>query len=523
MAKENEKIVLDALIIREDFEIEAPEKIPQSDNKTTLSIQDLELNSFFFSALRKPDFQRETNEWDSEKTLQFIQSFINGDLIPSIILWKNSSNIIFVIDGSHRLSALAAWINDDYGDGKKSLDFFDNNISNDQKFAAENTRKLINEIIGPYSDYSPQNMSKASMEQKIKILNLGSLAIQIQWVRGDSSKAEESFFKINEKATPIDSTEKKLIKSRNKATGIASRAIIRSGTGHNYWSTFSDNSQKEIKKLATDIHKCLFEPNYQTPIKTLNLPVAGKVLSNQGLALVYNTVNLCNGIPLNKEKDIDDDTDGVKTIKYLKNTLKYLNRITGTHPGSLGFHPAVYFYSMRGAHKIASYYGILEFIIHLEKTNKFSEFTLVRKSFEEALLKYENLIQQIVRKHRQSTNSYKNIKEYYITIMDKLTLGIPVLELPHELKKEKIFNYLKIEDESETEDDKSQKNFSKEIKANIYFDENLKSISRCPICGGYISLSSVTIDHIIRVQDGGKGNLKNGQLVHPYCNSTLKN
>lgn len=75
-----------------------------SRNKTTLSIEDLEYDSFFFTALRKPEFQRETNEWSEEKVYSFIKSFLSGELVPAIILWKNKNGYIFVIDGAHRLS-----------------------------------------------------------------------------------------------------------------------------------------------------------------------------------------------------------------------------------------------------------------------------------------------------------------------------------------------------------------------------------------------------------------------------------
>lgn len=59
-------------------------------------------------------FERSAN---TARIIDLITSFLNKDLIPAIILWQNESNLVFVIDGSHRLSALAAWINDDYGDG----------------------------------------------------------------------------------------------------------------------------------------------------------------------------------------------------------------------------------------------------------------------------------------------------------------------------------------------------------------------------------------------------------------------
>src|SRR5687767_1213557 len=99
------KINLDALIQREDFAVQET-KNPGT-KKDTISIEDLVPNSFFFPNLRKPDFQRETSEWDGRKIVEFLESFLDGDLIPAIILWRSPSGYLFVIDGSHRLSSLA--------------------------------------------------------------------------------------------------------------------------------------------------------------------------------------------------------------------------------------------------------------------------------------------------------------------------------------------------------------------------------------------------------------------------------
>jgi len=74
------KVNLDALIPIEDFE--KVENISPGKKKETISIEDFKPDSFFFSNLRKPDFQRETNEWDEKKIAEFILSFLNGDLIP---------------------------------------------------------------------------------------------------------------------------------------------------------------------------------------------------------------------------------------------------------------------------------------------------------------------------------------------------------------------------------------------------------------------------------------------------------
>ncbi|MEV0425518.1 DUF262 domain-containing protein [Micromonospora sp. NPDC050495] len=65
--------------------------------------------SLIYNVLRKPDFQRETASWPPDKVAELVRSFLEGDLIPSVIMWRSPiSGSIFVIDGAHRLSALVA-------------------------------------------------------------------------------------------------------------------------------------------------------------------------------------------------------------------------------------------------------------------------------------------------------------------------------------------------------------------------------------------------------------------------------
>jgi hypothetical protein len=142
---------LDALIPREDFEV-IDATATDTARPTTIRITDLAPDAFFYSGLRKPDFQRETANWSPAKIQDFIHTFLNGDLIPAIIFWGAGGNN-FVIDGAHRLSALAAWVHDDYGDGKKSREFFQNYIPTEQLAAAERTRKLINSSIGTFVEH----------------------------------------------------------------------------------------------------------------------------------------------------------------------------------------------------------------------------------------------------------------------------------------------------------------------------------------------------------------------------------
>jgi hypothetical protein len=105
----------------------------------------------------------------------------------------------------------------------------------------------------------------------------------LQWVRGNANKAEDSFIRINQQAAIITPQELELLKSRRKPATIAARAIIRRGTGHKYWYSFDDKQQQQIEELATELHKMIFEPILQYPIKSLDLPAGGAVYSAPAL------------------------------------------------------------------------------------------------------------------------------------------------------------------------------------------------------------------------------------------------
>ncbi|MEX2161051.1 MAG: DUF262 domain-containing protein [Anaerolineales bacterium] len=512
------KVNLDAFIQREDFEILERQSLGQT--KSTISINDLKRTEFFYSVLRKPDFQRETSEWDIAKVAEFIESFLEGDLIPAVILWKSSSQYIFVVDGSHRLSALAAWINDDYGDKDISRIYYEGYIHPEQLKIAERARRQIEKKVGSFQIYQNAIQHPKNYDSNVttRAQRLGSLAIQLQWVEGDAGKAEASFFKINQKAQPIDKTELKVLEARKKPTGIAARAILRSGKGHKYWSRFSKQVQSEIEGLANDINSLLFNPPLESPIKTLDLPIGGKTYSAQTLPLILELIYICNR--LNPDRELDDDHDGKQTIQFLKTCKKVAERINSLHPGSLGLHPIIYFYSQTGVHKPASFYAVASLILELEQKRLFDKFTSVRKAFEEIVLEYDYLVQQIVRQFRGAPAASPHIKEFYLLLINRLGEGKSKNAVIKEILAEEKYKYLVSSSPNLPTD---QVDFSSQVKSQVFIREALKNPIKCRICGGLLHTLSITIDHEIRVRDGGKGAQENAQLAHPYCNSTYKN
>ena len=163
------KVNLDAFIKREEFSVITVSPTTLQTAPTSILISELEPDRIWLQLLRKPDFQRETASWDAKRVAELVGSFAQGDLIPAIILWKATSGNIFVIDGAHRLSALIAWVKDDYGDKEMSLEFFQNYIPIEQNRAAEKTRKLVKDLVGYYQELKAtmRNQQNSSAEKSV--------------------------------------------------------------------------------------------------------------------------------------------------------------------------------------------------------------------------------------------------------------------------------------------------------------------------------------------------------------------
>jgi 5-methylcytosine-specific restriction endonuclease McrA len=507
------KVNLDALIPREDFEFKDDSAQDISNNTDKIKLSDMEMKeNFFYPVLRKPDFQRETNEWAPSKTIGLIESFVNQDLIPAIIMWNTKGSFTFVIDGAHRLSALIAWVNDDYGDGVISRKFFES-IPEEQKKMAEKTRKMVEKKVHSYQFYkkaleAPKGIAPNIIE---KARDLTRHTLQLQWVRGNVKKAEDSFFKINQEASKINNTELKILKARNKPNGIAARAIKNRGMGHKYWSKFSDEKQTEIEKLAKDINDMFFVPPLKQPINSLELPIAGKSEGGHALPLILNFVNIANGL-IDKNEPVPDDDSGNITLEYLNKCKKISLKINSKDPSSLGLHPAVYLYSKEGNYKIVSFYAIVALILEFENnTSLQKKFIDVRSDFEKVILEYDQHISEIVRKYREGIKSYIYVKDFYLEIIQKLS---------QKQSKEELMKELIAEDRKKKL--KSSAEFSVNAKSAVVIKEAIDKALKCKICGGLIDSKSITIDHIQRKRDGGQGTEDNAQIAHPYCNTTYK-
>jgi hypothetical protein len=509
------KVNLDALIPREDFEVKT-EGIGTA-MKTNIQIAELAEGEFFYGALRKPDFQRETGEWTPPRVLGLIKSFVDGDLIPAVILWKNH-DLNFVIDGSHRLSALIAWVHDDYGDGERSQKFFGFAIPDEQVEIGERTRRLVESKFGPYRDHKEAMLrpNDFSPETKTRAYRFASIGLELQWVKaGDSAKAEESFTRINQQAAMISPQELELLKSRKKPNAIAARAIVRRGTGHKYWLRFDDARQSEIEDIAKGIHGMLFEPPLHYPLKSLQLSVGGKETAATALRMVFDLINLCVDTPSDK-----DDPTGERTVEYLRTCRRVMRLFCSNDASSLGLHPAVYLYSWTGKQSPVQFLVLAELVVDLNRTRRLDKFTDVRADFESFLVDNRTLLNQVVRKFGTKSSGTTHIAAYYRDVLDLLWGGTAPQDIAAVLMGRSRYNYLQ-PDESFIEG-ASGRGFSSQVKSGIIIRDLMPTAARCAQCGGYLPAQAISLDHKQRIEDGGSSASVNAQLMHPYCNTGYK-
>jgi hypothetical protein len=361
--------------------------------------------------------------------------------------------------------------------------------------------------------------SEPKTQRRAQVLFTRALALQ--WIQGDSSVAETSFFKINSQGTPLDETEEMLIKNRRKPIAISARAILRAGSGHKYWSAFNPQVSREIEEVAEEFHERIFKPEAREPLKTLELPLGGSVSPVDALALLVEFLGIA-GSRESGGRTIqlhEDDAVGSETVMVLKNAFHVLNRMTGNGPSSLGLHPAVYFYNERGKYSRFMFLGMTSVIQEALRNNNhqfFRTFTRVRQQFEQFLIENKSLL-GIILQNLSKGQRVPRIKLLFELLIDSLKSGNPprTEELIASMGlRGRIVDVTAVQTAATISDD---------TKSMIYVRQAIESALRCPVCGGLLDpLKSVSYDHIVPVRHGGTGDPTNAQMAHPYCNTGYK-
>lgn len=505
---------LDALIPREDFEAQLSSDDAQFSD--TVRIQELEERSFFYRALRKPDFQRESSEWDSRRVVELVKTFISGDLIPSVILWNHQGHV-FIIDGAHRLSALVAWVFDDYGDGERSKRHYGHAIPQEQRENAAKTRRIIAREIGSYQDHLNAANEPAQYGPDIVTRSraLATRVLNLQWVRGGSAEAEKSFIRINRQAANISPQELTLIQRRKKPDVIAARSVLSRGISAPRMPKATEETITGIKALSAEAYQLLFEPELVYPIKSLYLPVAGSVYAGSTLKMMHDFVHLVSA-----PTSDDDDVDGIRTLETLKRVRRAADLICSNSVRSLGLHPAVYFYSWTGKHQPILFLTMADIVLDAERRSKLPQFIKRRAAFEAFIQDHRALLNQIVRKFGTKDSGQQHLRRFYEEILSAIDAGMGDQAILERLISHKEFTYLQPAESPYA--GVSATRYSAQVKSGLIMNELLPTTPKCSVCGGLVPQQGISIDHHIRLSEGGESNVENLRISHGYCNSGIK-
>jgi Protein of unknown function DUF262/HNH endonuclease len=518
-----DSVNLDALIAREYFETNSGGKpIAAAAVWKEVGINTLTLDDRLV-VLRKPIFQRETSAWRPETIATFIRSVVENNVVPAIILWRSSkSGFTFIIDGAHRLSALAAWVNDDYGDGKISQAFYGDAISTQQDKLAKETRAIVEEDVGSYEKLKryakfPEEAPTTALRTRATSIYQ---AITVQPVEGDAVAAEQSYIRINSTAVPISKAELTLIQSRTLPAGIATRALLHAGEGFEYWRHFEEPIRKQIEEEAGIIYNQLIEPINDYPARALDLPAPKRGYSANSMQTILDLVTILNRNPnISRPATAVPDTDGTKTVQHLERVRKATECVFGNkHSGSLALHPALYCYDSRGRFIGKAFIGAIEFVRYLEQTNKVFSFTKHRKGFEEFLIGHPQLMNQIG--ETQGSGGGRGVPavvELYKQLLKGLEDAKGTLEIIADIQANSGLKFL---DWSPPADGGGRR-FTETATAMAVIKVALEK-DICPECGGRFYIKDRSRDHKIRLEDGGTGAPSNLELKHPYCNSGYK-
>jgi len=534
MPQHTHLVNLDALIKREDFE-SGPKAVGEVGEEITFNATQLKQGEFFYSCLRKPTFQRETSNWSPNMIVEFIRSFLDGELIPSVILWRSKqTNHVFIVDGSHRISALIAWINDDYGDGEISRQFW-GPVPPKQAALHRKTQELVNETIGTYKSLcSPsQSQSQGALSElsASRAFRASARQTPTQKVEGDAEICEKSFLTINSNPATIDKNELAIIKARKKPNALATRALMRAGTGYPYWGNLP--RAQEITKLAGETYELLFGQIVDIGTRVADVPRAGQPYSAEAFTMLLDMVNIFNEVtPAMWQQStsknttqttitLPDDLDGNTTLAFIEKVQKVARLAISpeTKDGSLGLDQVVYSYGANGKFYPTAFIASLKFAKELTDSERYA-FLKIRLPFEDFLVDYKSFIKDIghskgsrLRGLAAFTIMYKTIfkalsdGERDIQKIMSLLLGNPDLKLKEPNLKAMKVNRV------------TRKKFPKSVQAAAAVREALKTHGRCTICGARLPFYSRSQDHKLDGSKGGTGSLNNLQYTHPYCNS----
>jgi hypothetical protein len=581
MAKSNLKVYLDHHIRRDNLLYKQSVKDVDTTEETIerfrhLTIRDLYGEKSKARLLRKPDFQRATWAWTPKDCVDLLESVLQEQVVPSVIMWLSPDSEWYVLDGGHRISVLLAWIRDNWGDRVSSAEYNDPTLERNSKEAAQYVREMLAERkIGSFEEYliAEQRYTQLLEERRSPESQLDSTSIEyaklvrrwdsvnigfpILWVKGGYDKAEDSFLKINKSGRQLSPWETKLVENRSSSFARVVMSIAQVRSAEHCWPTRDSEVENDeilkqrvgaILKKVNEIHELLFTPPYKLPVDDPRQPlmVTPSTRPEMKPAYLAELLTITEGKKGQKaetealiKRDMSDRVSHIVTngLRLVDDATDVLNNIYGPSPRSLLLMPLVYFYNKQGTHVRSLLYGMIYWLNHgTENRDVFNRkllFSAHRAKFEEVLLKNKDvIIRRITRKIGSGPEVTLQTARYFNGLLELLIKHNDDIEtsdfredhkrLVATLGKGKLASDVDEQEIAidEEERESSSPTFRGTQRIEIQVQNFIEKFNICGVCDGrYYPGLFTQVDHIQPRAKGGKTVVSNARETHPFCNN----
>lgn len=564
------KVYLDHLIERENLRYKQPDtrlRATKGTPDSLLRLIDIERQEETARSLRKPDFQRATTAWSPDDCLSLLDSLINYQVIPSIIMWRSSENgFRYILDGGHRVSVVIAWLMDDWGDNYSGSQLTPAQQQMNLK-AGHAIRELVAERIGTIDEYklAAEQMYQLTKDRKspademdpvaferglfYQSLRGGDIAFNILWVDGDYNTAERSFLKINKSGRQLSEWETKLIEHRDSSIARTIMSIASVSSSSYYWpeSSYDDETlQQKIGEILDSIRyleHILLYPEYKRPITSLTQPllVASQEKKPYYIAEFLTVIKGYRGQVSETQQLLESDRDaterqivenGYELVTQARGLIDHIVGNPDRHDPankSLELVPLLYFYKSDGTYIRSLFYGFLYFLIKGtddEIRRRKEILCAYRESFEHVLLRDKDTVVSMIGRNVGSGSEVTlHTSNYYQELLQALTDHNGDIESDDFLT-----HYVGIlntliggRPKSHKKETVKSRLFTQKQKNTALVEAFLKDSTRCGICGGRLDPArKLQHDHKKPVSEGGTTSASNQAITHPFCNNRKK-
>ena len=364
----------------EDDELGGTKEQPEN-----LPMDALDQDKFRGDNLRKPDFQRATNAWTAQDCVSLLESVVNRQVIPSIIMWHSEEGgHDFILDGAHRVSVVKAWLRDEWGDKlpEDVRSMMDKERISEIREAAQEVRELADEKIGTIDSYkeasdrflsiadvegpSPKEVMKPEEYNRARFyidFQRSGMKFYVQWVHGDYQTAERSFIRINKSGRELSDWEITLIENRDSSFARAVMSLTSPDSTPHYWpASINGHSRsspipEQVKAIVSgleSLNERILQPQFRSEDFQLRLPLMtffGQDADKRPywIAELLTVLQKRPGTEsdtlklLESDRSVSPENLVANGRRLVESSLGGLDHLVGNTPLSLGIVPALYF------------------------------------------------------------------------------------------------------------------------------------------------------------------------------------